>query len=60
VTLTAFETPADCLRVFYAKLDYFWNRRIETKARMAPAQFLEKCLNAQQKLSIPTNRIHRL
>lgn len=51
-----FETLADLLEALYAQLDYFSNRRIKTKLRMAPAQFREKWLTAQRQLSTPTHR----
>ncbi len=50
-----FETLADLLEALYAQLDYFSNRRIKTKLRMAPAQFREKWLNTQRQLSTPTH-----
>jgi putative transposase len=51
-----FETLADLLEALYAQLDYFSNRRIKTKLRMAPAQFREKWLTVQRQLSTPTHR----
>jgi putative transposase len=51
-----FETLADLLEALYAQLDYFSNRRIKTKLRMAPAQFRERWLESQQQLSTPINR----
>ena len=51
-----FETLADLLEALYAQLDYFSNRRIKTKLRIAPAQFREKWLKAQQHCSTATHR----
>lgn len=51
-----FETLADFLEALYAQLDYFSNRRIKTKLRMAPAQFRERWLESQQQLSTLINR----
>lgn len=46
-----FDTLADLLEALYEQLDYFSNRRIKTKLKMAPAQFREAWLKQQQKLS---------
>jgi hypothetical protein len=51
-----FETLADLLEAHYAQLDYFSNRRFKTKLRMAPAQFRERWLKAQQCFSTATHR----
>lgn len=46
-----FDTLADLLEALYEQLDYFSNRRIKTKLRMAPAQFRERWIQRQQELS---------
>ncbi len=45
-----FDTLADLLEALYEQLDYFSNRRIKTKLKMAPAQFRERWFQRQQEL----------
>ena len=46
-----FGTLADLLEALYEQLNYFSNRRIKTKLKMAPAQFRERWLAKQELLT---------
>lgn len=45
-----FDTLADLLEALYEQLNYFSNRRIKTKLKMAPAQFREQWIQRQREL----------
>jgi transposase InsO family protein len=45
-----FDTLAELLEALYEQLDYFSNRRIKTKLKMAPAQFREQWFQRQQEI----------
>lgn len=50
-----FDTLAELLEALYEQLNYFSNRRIKTKLKMAPAQFRERWIERQRELLTPVH-----